>query len=79
MLFNVCKQVNQNTHFISSTKELNPEWIKSARSIGICGATSTPKWLMEETKKRFFCGDTFQEHKAGWQAVMEQGPLPYSG
>lgn len=54
MLFNVCKQVNQNTHFISSTEEFNPEWIKNARSIGICGATSTPIWLMEETKKVVF-------------------------
>ncbi|MEN8121599.1 MAG: 4-hydroxy-3-methylbut-2-enyl diphosphate reductase [Bacteroidota bacterium] len=51
MLFDVCKQVNKNTHFISSAEELNPEWIKNPHSIGICGATSTPKWLMVKTKK----------------------------
>lgn len=51
MLFNVCKQVNQNTHFISSMEEFDPEWIKNARSIGICGATSTPKWLMKKIKE----------------------------
>ncbi len=51
MLFDVCKQVNPNTHFISSPKELKPEWTNNANSIGICGATSTPKWLMEETKE----------------------------
>ena len=52
MLFNVCKQANPNTYCISSTKELKPEWTKNAENIGICGATSTPKWLMEKTKER---------------------------
>ncbi len=51
MLFNVCKLANPNTFFISTTDELNPEWTQNAKSIGICGATSTPKWLMEKTKK----------------------------
>ena len=54
MLFNICRQVNKNSHFISSVEELNPEWVKKADSIGICGATSTPKWLMEKTKKVVF-------------------------
>ena len=52
MLFNVCKEVNPNTFFISSTDELKPEWTENANSIGICGATSTPKWLMEKTKEK---------------------------
>ncbi len=51
MLFNVCKQANPNTHFISSSEEFKPEWTNNADSIGICGATSTPKWLMEKIKK----------------------------
>ena len=51
MLFNICKEVNKNAHFISSVKEINPEWLKEAHSIGICGATSTPKWLMKKIKE----------------------------
>jgi len=51
MLYNVCKQANKNTYFISSTKELKLEWFRNAKSIGICGATSTPGWIMDKTKK----------------------------
>ena len=46
-LYNLCKQANTNTKFISDTSELKPEWLKTANSVGICGATSTPMWLME--------------------------------
>lgn len=48
VLYNECLGVNPRTHLISSPDELNPEWIRGAASIGICGATSTPHWLMEE-------------------------------
>jgi 4-hydroxy-3-methylbut-2-enyl diphosphate reductase len=48
MLYQVCKEANQNTHFISRKEDLDLEWIKGARSAGICGATSTPKWIMED-------------------------------
>ncbi len=51
MLYNICKQVNENTHFISSVEELDQNWFKNKNSIGICGATSTPTWLMEQAKK----------------------------
>ena len=50
ILYHECLQVNPNTHQIDQPKEINPEWLKDAHSIGICGATSTPKWLMEECK-----------------------------
>jgi len=50
VLYNICKSVNPNTHFISSTKELNSEWFTANNSVGICGATSTPMWLMEEVR-----------------------------
>lgn len=47
ILFEECKKVNRNTQFISSAKEINECWLEKISSIGICGATSTPKWLME--------------------------------
>jgi len=46
-LFDLCKRTNPNTQFISDASELNPEWFKNVDSVGICGATSTPMWLME--------------------------------
>jgi 4-hydroxy-3-methylbut-2-enyl diphosphate reductase len=48
VLFDVCKSVNTNSYFVSSPGELNPAWFEGASSVGICGATSTPMWLMEK-------------------------------
>lgn len=48
ILYDVCKAVNPQTYFISENSELNPQWFKTAKSVGICGATSTPMWHMEE-------------------------------
>lgn len=50
VLFEVCKQFNPNTYFVSSEEELNPEMFNPADKVGICGATSTPMWLMERVK-----------------------------
>lgn len=50
-LFEVCRKSNPNTYFISSADEVNAEWIENADKIGICGATSTPQWLMEKVKE----------------------------
>lgn len=50
VLYNVCKEQNENSYFISNVSELNKEWFKENDTIGICGATSTPMWLMEEVK-----------------------------
>ncbi len=47
VLFQVCKEANANTYFISSADELNADWFTNCESVGICGATSTPLWLME--------------------------------
>ncbi len=52
VLFNECLSVNPRTYLVSSAEELNPEWLKNVESIGICGATSTPKWLMEAIKQK---------------------------
>lgn len=51
MLFETCKKVNNNSFFISSPEEIDVKWLKDSKSIGICGATSTPFWLMEKTAK----------------------------
>jgi 4-hydroxy-3-methylbut-2-enyl diphosphate reductase len=48
MLYDVCKKENWHSYFISSPGEINPEWLKDAKSIGVCGATSTPRWLIQE-------------------------------
>ena len=48
ILFSECLSINPNAHIIDSAEEINPTWFHNAQSIGICGATSTPKWLMEE-------------------------------
>jgi 4-hydroxy-3-methylbut-2-enyl diphosphate reductase len=50
VLFEVCKEQNPNTYFISKAEELKEDWFSHGDKIGICGATSTPMWLMEEVK-----------------------------
>jgi 4-hydroxy-3-methylbut-2-enyl diphosphate reductase len=50
MLFSVCKGVNPDSHFVSSPTELDFSWFKGKKSVGICGATSTPKWLIENIR-----------------------------
>ncbi len=47
-LYDVCKRVNPRTHFISEVSEIQDSWFEGAEEIGICGATSTPMWLMED-------------------------------
>ena len=56
VLFNVCKEKNPQTYFVSCPEEVDPNWFEAGQSVGICGATSTPMWLMqkvEETIKSF--------------------------
>lgn len=50
VLFEVCRQHNPNTYFISNEEELNKEIFKPGEKVGICGATSTPMWLMTQVK-----------------------------
>lgn len=51
-LFNVCKQNNSNSYFVSSSDEIDKSWFRRDESVGVCGATSTPMWLMEEVKEK---------------------------
>ena len=50
VLFNECLRVNPNTHLIEGPEEIDPSWLSGIQSVGICGATSTPKWLMEQCR-----------------------------
>ena len=47
VLFNVCRQENSNTYFVSSPDEIFEHWFEKDDTVGICGATSTPMWLMK--------------------------------
>tara|TARA_B100000989_G_scaffold121423_1_gene89627 strand:+ start:49 stop:894 length:846 start_codon:yes stop_codon:yes gene_type:complete len=51
-LFNVCKQNNSNSYFVSSSDEIDRSWFSKDENVGVCGATSTPMWLMEEVKEK---------------------------
>jgi 4-hydroxy-3-methylbut-2-enyl diphosphate reductase len=51
VLFEVCQSVNSRTYFVSSESEIEAAWFNGINSVGICGATSTPMWLMEEVEK----------------------------
>ena len=55
VLFNECLRVNPNSHLIEGPDEISPQWLTGIQTVGICGATSTPKWLMEQ------CRDAIQE------------------
>lgn len=50
VLYKVCSDQNNRTHFVSSIGDVKSEWFVGNESVGICGATSTPMWLMEEVK-----------------------------
>lgn len=49
-LYSECHGVNASTRLISDENDINPDWLKGIKRIGICGATSTPRWLMERVK-----------------------------
>ena len=51
VLFKECKRVNPNSFQIESAEEIDMQWLQGVETVGICGATSTPKWLMEECRE----------------------------
>lgn len=50
VLFNECLRVNANSHHIEQPSEIDLNWLDGVKTIGICGATSTPKWIMEQCR-----------------------------
>lgn len=55
VLFDLCKSRNQRAYHISDPSELEPEWFSDGDKVGVCGATSTPGWLLEQVAERIFC------------------------
>lgn len=56
VLFNECRRVNPNSQLIEGPEEIKKEWLKDVTTIGICGATSTPKWLMQQCREAIING-----------------------
>lgn len=52
VLYQVCKNTNPNTHFVSNVDQIDKSWFREYETIGVCGATSTPMWLMEEVQAK---------------------------
>ena len=50
VLYNECLRVNPNTRLVEGPDEIQSEWLQNVETVGICGATSTPKWLMEQCR-----------------------------
>jgi len=52
ILYNECRNVNANTHMIYTPDDIDPAWLDNVETIGICGATSTPLWLMTDVRQK---------------------------
>lgn len=65
VLYNQCKNINPNSYHIENAEEIDLKWFENVNSVGICGATSTPKWLMEE------CRDYIKKHLEDQQESNE--------
>lgn len=52
VLSEVCRSANAYTHVVEEPAELDPSWFEGRQSVGICGATSTPKWLMQQVARK---------------------------
>ena len=48
VLFDLCRSVNLRSYRIGSAADIDPAWVRDGDRVGVCGATSTPKWLLEE-------------------------------
>lgn len=62
ILFAECHQANPLSYQISSPEDINPLWFTDKQTIGICGATSTPRWLMEQVKQAADAAVSSQSH-----------------
>jgi 4-hydroxy-3-methylbut-2-enyl diphosphate reductase len=48
VLYEACREANTRSYMVQNVEDLQPDWFKSCRSVGVCGATSTPRWLMKK-------------------------------
>lgn len=56
VLCEVCRAANARTYQVEEAAELRAEWFEGAESVGICGATSTPRWLMQRVADAIVAG-----------------------
>ncbi len=56
MLYQTCKEENPNSYFAIKPEDVKAQWVEGAETIGVCGATSTPAWLMKDV------ADYIREH-----------------
>lgn len=56
VLFEVCRAANPQSHLVEDETEVDPAWFAGAESVGVCGATSTPRWLMERVARHIESG-----------------------
>lgn len=68
VLFELCRQHNPKTYWVEDPSSLRPEWLSGAASIGITGATSTPRWQLE----------TIAERVNPYETLPEEGSKPGS-
>ena len=73
VLFKECKSVNANSYQIESADEIDMNWFKDVETVGICGATSTPKWLMEECREKII-NDRSEERRVGKECRSRWSP-----
>ncbi len=52
VLYGVCKERNPESYFVSNPEEIDPSWLSEGDTVGICGATSTPMWLMKSVQEK---------------------------
>lgn len=52
MLFEICRGQNPNAHFVTSAEEVQEEWFDQEERVGVCGATSTPLWLLDKVREK---------------------------
>ena len=52
VLFSECRRINPASYMVDCPEEIDLRWFEGKESVGICGATSTPKWLMEQCAER---------------------------
>ena len=64
VLFELCRAHNKRTYWVESPEDIRPQWLRGASSIGITGATSTPRWQLEEVAEKVNTYGTLPEEES---------------
>jgi len=54
VLYDLCKSVNERSHVVEDASQIEVSWFRDGDNVGICGATSTPKWQLEEVCEKIY-------------------------